>query len=48
VSPTLETLEIYRLETGKWILVDTFEGDAVVRGEPFDAIEIPLATLWSR
>jgi Uma2 family endonuclease len=47
-SPTLETLEVYRLEDGFWTLLETFEGDAVVRAEPFDAIELPLAALWGR
>jgi Uma2 family endonuclease len=48
LSPTLETLEVYRLDTGKWTLLETFEGDAVVRAEPFDAIELPLTALWAR
>lgn len=47
-SPTLQTLEVYRLDDGKWTLVETFEGEAVVRAEPFDAIELPLAALWAR
>jgi Uma2 family endonuclease len=48
INPLTRTLEIYRLETGRWILVDTFEDDAVVRAEPFDAIELTLAVLWER
>jgi Uma2 family endonuclease len=48
INPLTRTLEIYRLETGRWILLDTFEDDAVVRAEPFDAIELPLAVLWER
>jgi hypothetical protein len=43
-----QTLEVYRLEGGRWTLIDTFEGDAVVRAEPFDAIELALTTLWAR
>jgi hypothetical protein len=46
INPTTRTLEVYRLENGRWSLLDTFEGDALVRGEPFDAIELPLALLW--
>jgi Uma2 family endonuclease len=46
LNPITRTLEVYRLEAGRWILVDTFEGDALVRAEPFDAIELPLAVLW--
>ncbi len=45
-SPALQTLEVYRHEAGRYTLADTYEGDAVVRAEPFDAIELPLASLW--
>ena len=48
VNPITRTLEVYRLETGRWVLLDTFEDDAVVRAEPFDAIELALAVLWER
>jgi Uma2 family endonuclease len=48
VSPTLETLEVYRLDAGVWSLLETFEGAAVVRAEPFDAIELDLSSLWAR
>ncbi len=48
VNPLARTLEVYRLHEGQWILVDTFEEDTVVRAEPFDAIELPLANLWER
>ncbi len=42
------TLEVYRLEAGRWVLLDRHEGDAVVRAEPFDAIELSIAVLWER
>jgi len=48
INPLSQTLEVYRLENGRWALLDTYEGDAVVRAEPFDAIELPLASLWAR
>jgi hypothetical protein len=35
-------------EQGRWLLLDTFEGDASVRADPFDAIELPLGALWAR
>lgn len=47
VNPALRTLEVYRLHQGAYVLVDTFEGDVVVRAEPFDAIELPLTSLWT-
>jgi hypothetical protein len=30
-----------------WLLLATFRGDAVVRVEPFDALELDLAGLWA-
>jgi Uma2 family endonuclease len=48
VSPERRMLEVFRLESGRWVLLDTFEGDAPVRAEPFDAIELPLGRLWER
>jgi Uma2 family endonuclease len=47
-DPRAETLEVYRLENGRWVEIETFEGDAVVRAEPFDAIELALGELWAR
>jgi Uma2 family endonuclease len=45
-DPRIQTLEVYRLEGGRWTELDTFEGDAKVRVEPFEAIELDLARLW--
>ncbi len=48
LSPAYQTLEVYRLEGGRWVLLDTYEGDAMVRAEPFDAVELDLAAIWAR
>jgi hypothetical protein len=48
INPLAQTLEVYRLESSRWILVETYEGDATIRAEPFEAIELPLAFLWAR
>jgi Uma2 family endonuclease len=48
VSPERKLLEVFRLEAGRWVLLDTFEGDSLIRAEPFDAIELPLGRLWER
>lgn len=48
LSPLLRTLEVYRLERGLWVLLDTHEDDAKVRAEPFDAIELDLGAIWAR
>jgi Uma2 family endonuclease len=45
-DPRIQTLEVYRLEGGRWTELDTFEGDAKVRAEPFEAIELDLSRLW--
>ena len=46
INPIEKTLEVYRLENNGYVLLDTYEEDAVVSAEPFDAIEIPLGALW--
>ena len=48
VDPSATTLEIYRLDGASWRLVETHAGDAKVRPEPFEAVELELASLWSR
>lgn len=46
VDPIVRTLEVYRLEAGAWVVVSTFTGDALVRPEPFAAVEIDLRRWW--
>jgi Uma2 family endonuclease len=46
VEPVAQTLEVFRLEGGRWMLLATPGGDEVVRAEPFGEIEIELAPLW--
>jgi Uma2 family endonuclease len=48
VDPAVRTLETYMLEGSRWLLVETFRGDASVRAVPFDAIELDLSALWGR
>ena len=48
VNPLAETLEAYRLEHGRWPLLNTHTGDVSARIEPFDAIELELWRLWGR
>jgi Uma2 family endonuclease len=45
VDPIQRLIEAYRLVHDHWTLLGTY-GDDTARIEPFDAIEIPLATLW--
>jgi Uma2 family endonuclease len=48
LHPVVETLEAYRLSTEGWLLIESWEGDAMVRAEPFEAIEFQLSSLWAR
>lgn len=47
VSPSERTLEVLRLDGEGYRLASTHGGDAVVRAEPFDAVELELAALWA-
>lgn len=47
VDPILRTLEVYRLENGRWSLLGSWSDEAEVRAEPFDAIVLALGALWS-
>lgn len=47
LSPLLRTLEVYRLDGEHWSLIETYEGEDKVRAEPFDAIELDLASIWA-
>lgn len=46
VDPVGCTLEVFRNEQGRWVLLGTFEGNQQVRAEPFEAVELDLAALW--
>jgi Uma2 family endonuclease len=46
INTSTRTLEVYRREGTSWVLVGTHADDAIVRAEPFDAIEIDLLRLW--
>ncbi len=46
VNPAARTLEVLRLEAGRWVVAATYGGDDPVRAEPFAAIELDLGALW--
>jgi Uma2 family endonuclease len=46
VNPETRTLEVYRRAEDRWLLLATHEADAIVRAEPFEAIELDLLKLW--
>ena len=46
LNPILHTLEIVRLENGRWMVSSTCGGQEVVNAAPFEAIALELARLW--
>jgi Uma2 family endonuclease len=46
IDPSARTLEALELHEGRWSILDTHLGDAVVRVPPFADVDIPLRTLW--
>jgi Uma2 family endonuclease len=47
VDPIAKMLEVYRLDGATWRRMRVWHDDAVVRAEPFDAVELELALLWA-
>jgi Uma2 family endonuclease len=46
VDPLAQTLEVLRLDAGRWTLVGTWAGAESIRAEPFDALDLDLTLLW--
>jgi Uma2 family endonuclease len=46
VDPRTRVLEVYRNDSGRFARVAAWEGEATVRAEPFDAVELELGVLW--
>jgi Uma2 family endonuclease len=46
VDPDVRTLEVFRLEGAHYTLLATHVGDARIRVEPFEALELELNALW--
>jgi Uma2 family endonuclease len=47
VQPSHRTLEVLRLREGAWTIVGVWEDAALVRAEPFEAVELELGRLWA-
>ena len=47
IDPLARTLEVLRLEAGRWTILATHSGADVVRAEPFTEIELELGALWA-
>jgi Uma2 family endonuclease len=46
LDPIARTLEIHRLEQGRWLVALTHVGDEPLRAEPFDAIALNPRDWW--
>lgn len=46
LDPLAKTLEVLRLQGELWVVTAVHTGDAQVRAEPFDAIELDLGMVW--
>jgi Uma2 family endonuclease len=46
LNPEARTLEVLRLQGEKWLVAAVHSGDEAIRAEPFEAVELDLATLW--
>jgi Uma2 family endonuclease len=47
VDPLQRTLEVLRLDDGRWTIVATHGDDDCVRAEPFEAVGLELSALWT-
>ena len=47
VDPGNRSLEVFRLEANRWLLLGSFAETDKARAEPFQEIEIDLADLWA-
>jgi Uma2 family endonuclease len=46
VNPLSRTLEVLRLEAGRYLILAVHEGDAEVAAPPFEAAPLALGSLW--
>ncbi|MEL7305296.1 MAG: Uma2 family endonuclease [Myxococcota bacterium] len=50
IDPREKTLEVLRLDAGRWTVVKNYgdaEGHTLIRAEPFDAVAMDLRLLWT-
>ncbi len=47
VDPLARTLEVLRLDAGRWTIVSSRAGTELIRAEPFEDVELRLGDLWT-
>ena len=48
VHPKYRTIEVFRRQADKWLVVASYDDAKPARIEPFDAIELDAARLWAK
>jgi Uma2 family endonuclease len=48
IDPVPRTLEVYRLDVERYMVLGVWRGDVVARFDPFDALPLELGALWSK
>ena len=46
IARRAQTVEVLRIEAGRWTIVSTHAGRDVIRAEPFDVLDLDLTLLW--
>nr|VFJ67176.1 MAG: Endonuclease, Uma2 family (restriction endonuclease fold) [Candidatus Kentron sp. FW] len=46
LEPKLQTLEVFRLQEGEWLLWETFQENDPVAAPPFETMHFDLGVLW--
>jgi Uma2 family endonuclease len=46
IDPANRSLQVFRKQDHLWVMASAHSEDALVRAEPFDAIELQLTALW--
>ena len=46
IDPLSKTLDVFKLQSGNWLLLAAFADDGKVSAEPFQEVEIELQNLW--
>ncbi|MFY9974234.1 MAG: Uma2 family endonuclease [Chromatiaceae bacterium] len=46
LDPDLRTLETYGLESERWVLLGSHDGEETVKAPPFDGVALGLSELW--
>jgi len=46
IDPQIRSLDVLKLESGKWVVLGVYAEDDKVRAEPFQEVEIDLGAFW--